>query len=97
MWRRLHVFTLLIYALAVIHGIFSGSDTTSWWGISIYSACLLLIGTFVSVRLSKLGTFNQKRTSPIATQARAPQLAPAPQPRATQAIRTSPMRQMIEQ
>jgi predicted ferric reductase len=35
MWRRLHVFTLLIYALAVIHGIFSGSDTTSWWGISI--------------------------------------------------------------
>src|SRR5579883_2966798 len=35
-WRRLHVLTLGIYALATIHGLGAGSDTQTWWGLGIY-------------------------------------------------------------
>ncbi len=61
-WRRLHIFTLLIYALVVLHGITSGSDTQTWWGVTIYAASLLAVCPFVAIRvLKQLRTPQKKR------------------------------------
>jgi predicted ferric reductase len=53
-WRRLHVFTLLIFACTAIHGIMTGSDSKTWWGIALYISCILLVGICVIIRLAKL-------------------------------------------
>ncbi len=50
-WRRLHVFTLLAYALVTVHGIATGSDTQTWWGIAIYVASVALVGSLLFRRL----------------------------------------------
>ncbi len=50
-WRRLHILTLLIFALVTIHGLATGSDSGSWWGLSIYLLSLLLIGGLLLRRL----------------------------------------------
>lgn len=52
-WRRLHVLTLLLYGLVVIHGIATGSDTRTWWGAAIYLFSVLLIGVLLWTRLIK--------------------------------------------
>jgi DMSO/TMAO reductase YedYZ heme-binding membrane subunit len=52
-WRRLHVLTLLLYMLVVVHGIATGSDTTTWWGISIYLLSVILVGILLWRRLMK--------------------------------------------
>ncbi len=43
-WRRLHVLTLVIFVLATIHGLGTGSDTLSWWGLAIYIISTVLVG-----------------------------------------------------
>ncbi|HLG76835.1 MAG TPA: hypothetical protein VKX46_10495, partial [Ktedonobacteraceae bacterium] len=50
-WRRLHVLTLLMYGLVTLHGIGTGSDTQTWWGLSIYIIGVLLIGALLCQRL----------------------------------------------
>jgi predicted ferric reductase len=50
-WRRLHVLTLGIYALATVHAIGSGSDTQTWWGLSIYLVSIVLVGSLLCKRL----------------------------------------------
>src|SRR5215469_598824 len=37
LWRQLHTLTMVIYALATVHGIFAGSDTHQWWAIGTYA------------------------------------------------------------
>jgi predicted ferric reductase len=71
-WRRLHIFTLLIYALVVLHGITTGSDTTTWWGLAIYAICILLVGPFLATRLVKALFARPQKKSPL------PQTRPAP-------------------
>ncbi len=50
-WRRLHVFTLVIFGLVLVHGIATGSDTSTWWGVIIYGGSVLLVGTLLWQRL----------------------------------------------
>jgi predicted ferric reductase len=50
-WRRLHVLTLAIYALVTVHGIGTGSDTQTWWGLSIYLVSVVLVGSLLCRRL----------------------------------------------
>lgn len=50
-WRRLHVLTLGVYALVTVHGIATGSDTRTWWGILIYAGSVLLVSGLLMVRL----------------------------------------------
>lgn len=50
-WRRLHVLTLVTYALVTVHGIATGSDTRTWWGVLIYAASALLVGWLLLLRL----------------------------------------------
>lgn len=63
-WRRLHVFTLLIYTLVILHGITSGSDTTTWWGAALYACCILLVGPLLALRLFKLVLPRSKKPLP---------------------------------
>ncbi len=53
-WRRLHVLTLGILALATIHGLGTGSDTQTWWGLGIYLASIVLVGSLLCRRLLSL-------------------------------------------
>jgi hypothetical protein len=50
-WRRLHVLTLGIFALVTVHGIATGSDTNTLWGLAIYTACVALVGGLLARRL----------------------------------------------
>jgi methionine sulfoxide reductase heme-binding subunit len=60
-WRRLHVLTLGIFALAAIHGIGTGSDTQTGWGLSIYVVSIVLVGSLLCRRLLA-STGKRKRT-----------------------------------
>src|SRR5215472_44680 len=61
-WRRLHVLTLGIFALATIHGIATGSDTQTWWALGIYLVSIVLVGSLLCRRVfSSKG--KHKRTS----------------------------------
>lgn len=51
LWRRLHVLTLVVYALATIHGIFTGTDTLTWWGWAIYIGSVVPVGILTAIRL----------------------------------------------
>lgn len=52
-WRRFHVLTLAVYALTVVHGVASGSDTRSAWAVAIYGSSLLLVGGLFILRLRR--------------------------------------------
>ena len=51
LWRQLHVLTLVIFALATIHGIGTGSDTQTPWALGIYLVSSVLVGSLVLRRL----------------------------------------------
>ena len=76
-WRRLHVLTLGIFALAALHGIGTGSDTQTWWALGIYVVSIALVGTLLCRRvLSSRGKRKQAPAHPV-TPARS--LSGAPQ------------------
>src|SRR5579859_33828 len=60
-WRRLHYLTLGIYILATAHGIGTGTDTQTWWGLGIYITSIALVGALFCRRLF---TALQKRQQP---------------------------------
>jgi len=51
LWRRLHVLTLGIFALATIHGIGTGSDTQTPWALGIYLVSTVLVGSLLCRRV----------------------------------------------
>ncbi|GAC1435866.1 MAG: hypothetical protein NVSMB65_09890 [Chloroflexota bacterium] len=53
-WRRLHVATFVVYALATIHGIAAGSDTRTPWALGVYGASAVVVSTLVAARLRRL-------------------------------------------
>jgi len=50
-WRKLHVLTLVTFLLVTIHGIATGSDTRTWWGVAIYGGSILTISSLLWIRL----------------------------------------------
>lgn len=44
LWRQLHVLTLVVFALAAIHGIGTGSDTQTGWALGLYAVSIALVG-----------------------------------------------------
>src|SRR6266581_2871487 len=49
---ELHNFlTLLIFALATVHGIGTGSDTQTWWALGIYVVSIALVGSLLCRRV----------------------------------------------
>lgn len=58
-WRLLHYGTFGIFVLATLHSIGTGTDTRTWWGLTIYLLSILSVGglfcmrVFASVNKSK--------------------------------------------
>ena len=51
LWRKLHGATFLVYALSTVHGIATGSDTRTFWGMGIYGLSVLAVGALLAARL----------------------------------------------
>lgn len=51
-WRRLHILTILIYALTVLHSVGTGSDTQTWWGLGIAFVSVALVGSLLIFRIA---------------------------------------------
>jgi predicted ferric reductase len=83
-WRRLHVLTLGVYALATAHWIGTGSDTQTWWALAIYVISGLLVGSLLCWRLL---TAKDKRKPAPATHSTRPS---ASAPRANAAHQSAP-------
>lgn len=63
-WRRLHTLTLVVYALVTVHGLTTGSDTSTAWAAAIYTLSVLLIAALLWIRLlTPVG--GQQRRHPI--------------------------------
>ncbi len=80
-WRRLHVLTLGIFAFATIHGIGTGSDTLTWWGLGIYLVSIVLVGLLLCRRM--LFPAGKRKHAPAhpATSARRVSTTPQSNPR----------------
>jgi predicted ferric reductase len=66
-WRRLHYVTIAIYILVTIHGIMTGSDTKTTWGLGIYGGSIAVIGLLLTRRIVlSMKARNQKRAVPVA-------------------------------
>ncbi|WIG59154.1 MAG: hypothetical protein OJF49_001901 [Ktedonobacterales bacterium] len=63
-WRRLHVLTLGCFALVTVHGLGTGSDTRTWWGVLLYGGSVLLVGWLLLARLLQPST-PQGRGHPV--------------------------------
>jgi hypothetical protein len=50
-WRRFHVLAFVAFAMALVHGIATGSDTRTIWGLLVYGGSLFLIGLLLILRL----------------------------------------------
>jgi len=50
-WHRLHILTLVVFGLVTLHGIATGSDTQTWWGLVIYGGSIALVGGLLCWRL----------------------------------------------
>ncbi len=65
MWRHLHILTLVVYALVTLHGLFTGSDTQTWWGLAIYLVSVALVGGLL-IRRIRLANAQKSRPQPVA-------------------------------
>lgn len=83
-WRSLHVLTLGIFLLATIHGIFTGSDTKTWWGAGIYGVSVMLVGALFLRRMYVSANKRKQSQARPATQ---------PRPQARQVYSHPPARQ----
>ncbi len=88
-WRRLHVLTLGIFALATIHGLGTGSDTQTWWALGIYLVSIVSVGSLLCRRVffSK-GKSKHTRAHPTAP-ARSVSAAPQSYPHALNSARVA--------
>lgn len=55
-WRKLHRFTIVAYALAVVHTITAGTDGTSPWLRTPVLASAALVGVMFAARLASAGS-----------------------------------------
>src|SRR6266496_5914600 len=85
-WRRLHYLTLGIYVLVTVHGIMTGSDTQTIWGMAIYGGSIVLIGAMFCRRFFLASKkHKQPQTVPAARRG-------APQSARTYSDQTTPIR-----
>ncbi|MDB5057841.1 MAG: hypothetical protein JWO59_1313 [Chloroflexi bacterium] len=50
-WRRFHLLAFGVFALSCVHGIMSGTDTSTPWAIGMYAGSLVLVGGLLQLRL----------------------------------------------
>ena len=49
-WRRFHYLSFVVFALALVHGLGTGSDSRTPWAIGVYIASVVLVAALISVR-----------------------------------------------
>jgi len=92
-WRRLHVLTLGVYALATIHGIATGSDTQTQWAFAIYAVSIVTVGLLLWQRMivqSKRKHKSKHLPTPAQRATPVPQLQHQPQPQRNAPIQNVP-------
>ena len=52
-WRILHYGSYAIFPMALVHGMATGTDTSSSWGMAIYGACLVAVLVLLVMRLAR--------------------------------------------
>jgi hypothetical protein len=62
-WRRFHVLSFVAFGMVLVHGIATGSDTRSIWGLALYGGSLSLV---VFLLLLRLFPAPPARTRPVA-------------------------------
>lgn len=50
-WRRFHGLAFVAFVLALVHGVATGSDTRSVFGMAIYGASIAVVGGLLGLRL----------------------------------------------
>jgi hypothetical protein len=60
-WRRLHYLTFVIYLLATLHGLGSGSDTRTPWAVALYAGGLIVVGGMLAMRIRPSGSGTGRR------------------------------------
>jgi methionine sulfoxide reductase heme-binding subunit len=50
-WRYIHYTTFGVFVLATFHGIGTGTDTLTWWGLLIYLVSVVLVGAMFCWRM----------------------------------------------
>lgn len=88
-WRRLHVLTLVIFVLATIHGLGTGSDTQTPWALGIYLVSSILVGALLCKRIFSSRPKNKHVPAPAAAPVPARDMNAVPQnnPRAPHGAR----------
>jgi predicted ferric reductase len=52
-WRRLHMLTLVLFAAVTIHGIATGTDTSSGWIMDMYVISSLVVALLLLLRIRR--------------------------------------------
>lgn len=51
-WRRVHMLNLVVWALALVHGLTAGTDALTPWALTLYAGSAWLVLTLVFYRVS---------------------------------------------
>jgi sulfoxide reductase heme-binding subunit YedZ len=77
-WRALHLLAVPAFALALVHGVFTGTDTVRpwmWWGYVITGTSVLFL---MLTRTLTIGLRPERHAVPAGVRARTPRSAEAP-------------------
>ena len=61
-WRRFHALAFVAFAMTLVHGIATGSDTRTLWALALYGGSVFLVGILLVLRLLP---DPQKRSRPL--------------------------------
>lgn len=65
-WRRFHYVSFAVFLLGVLHGLGSGSDTATAWGIAVYGLCVGSVAVLVILRLLALPASDRRDVGIVA-------------------------------
>jgi sulfoxide reductase heme-binding subunit YedZ len=60
-WRRTHYLNFAVWLLAFVHGIVSGTDTTTAWGSALYLSAAAVVAGLAAVRVASALTVQAGR------------------------------------
>jgi sulfoxide reductase heme-binding subunit YedZ len=66
-WKQAHRLNFAVWALALFHGIFAGTDTGSAWAVGLYTVSAATVGALTYIRLGGMRDQAALRTSPPPT------------------------------
>ena len=52
-WRAVHASAYAAWALAMLHGLLTGTDSSQHWAVALYIGCFAAVAGFLAVRLTQ--------------------------------------------